>query len=85
MMIPEAWQNDKLMPQDKKDFYRYHSVRGRDPHLSSCSSSMRPTGRSASTEGTPWHTLLGDWRCQPPVTSCACSCRPSWSHGTAPR
>ena len=26
MMIPEAWQNDRLMAQDKKDFYRYHSA-----------------------------------------------------------
>ncbi|WIA23003.1 hypothetical protein OEZ85_001356 [Tetradesmus obliquus] len=25
MLIPEAWQNDALMPQEKKDFYRYHS------------------------------------------------------------
>eukprot|EP00798_Chlamydomonas_sp_ICE-L_P026060 gene26060-11762_t len=26
MMIPEAWQNDALMPQDKKDFYMFHSA-----------------------------------------------------------
>ncbi|KAF8066383.1 Glutamate synthase [NADH] [Scenedesmus sp. PABB004] len=26
MLIPEAWQNDALMPQEKKDFYRYHSA-----------------------------------------------------------
>jgi len=26
MMIPEAWQNDALMSQDKKDFYMYHSA-----------------------------------------------------------
>jgi len=26
MLIPEAWQNDALMPQDKKDFYMYHST-----------------------------------------------------------
>ncbi|KAF6263375.1 hypothetical protein COO60DRAFT_459133 [Scenedesmus sp. NREL 46B-D3] len=26
MLIPEAWQNDALMPQEKKDFYRYHST-----------------------------------------------------------
>eukprot|EP00887_Chlorella_sp_A99_P003952 scaffold11.g3952.t1 len=26
MMIPEAWQNDRLMPNDKKDFYRFHSA-----------------------------------------------------------
>lgn len=26
MLIPEAWQNDKLMNQGKKDFYRYHSA-----------------------------------------------------------
>ncbi|KAL0054356.1 hypothetical protein WJX82_007542 [Trebouxia sp. C0006] len=26
MMIPEAWQNDKLMPQNKQDFYRFHSA-----------------------------------------------------------
>jgi glutamate synthase (NADPH) large chain len=25
MMVPEAWQNDQLMPQVKKDFYEYHS------------------------------------------------------------
>lgn len=25
MMIPEAWQNDKLMSQEKKDFYRFYS------------------------------------------------------------
>jgi glutamate synthase domain-containing protein 2/glutamate synthase domain-containing protein 1/glutamate synthase domain-containing protein 3 len=25
MMIPEAWQNDKLMPDSKKAFYQYHS------------------------------------------------------------
>ena len=25
MMIPEAWQNDKLMSREKKDFYRFHS------------------------------------------------------------
>lgn len=25
MMIPEAWQNDSLMGQAKKDFYRFHS------------------------------------------------------------
>ena len=23
LLIPEAWQQDKLMPQYKKDFYRY--------------------------------------------------------------
>jgi glutamate synthase (NADPH/NADH) len=22
-MVPEAWQNDKLMSQEKKDFYRW--------------------------------------------------------------
>ena len=21
MLVPEAWQNDNLMPQEKKDFY----------------------------------------------------------------
>ena len=21
MLVPEAWQNDSLMPQEKKDFY----------------------------------------------------------------
>eukprot|EP00210_Caulerpa_lentillifera_P004796 g4578.t1 len=26
MMIPEAWQNDKLMSQEKKDFYKFHSA-----------------------------------------------------------
>ncbi|KAI7845826.1 hypothetical protein COHA_000736 [Chlorella ohadii] len=26
LMIPEAWQNDKQMPQEKKDFYKYHSA-----------------------------------------------------------
>lgn len=26
LMIPEAWQNDALMPQAKKDFYRYGST-----------------------------------------------------------
>jgi glutamate synthase (NADH) len=26
MMIPEAWQNDEMMPQEKKDFYRFHSA-----------------------------------------------------------
>ncbi|KAK9817844.1 hypothetical protein WJX72_002960 [[Myrmecia] bisecta] len=26
MLIPEAWQNDKLMPQAKKDFYRFNSA-----------------------------------------------------------
>eukprot|EP00877_Chromochloris_zofingiensis_P004027 jgi/Chrzof1/13625/Cz08g04180.t1 len=26
MLIPEAWQNDALMDQDKKNFYRYHSA-----------------------------------------------------------
>ena len=26
LMIPEAWQNDALMPQAKKDFYRYGSA-----------------------------------------------------------
>lgn len=26
MMIPEAWQSDVNMPQDKKDFYEYHSA-----------------------------------------------------------
>jgi glutamate synthase (NADPH) large chain len=25
MLVPEAWQNDELMPQDKRDFYAYHS------------------------------------------------------------
>jgi len=25
MMIPEAWQNDKAMSQEKRDFYEYHS------------------------------------------------------------
>jgi glutamate synthase (NADPH) large chain len=25
MMVPEAWQNDDLMPKAKKDFYEYHS------------------------------------------------------------
>ena len=25
MLVPEAWQNDELMPQYKKDFYEYHS------------------------------------------------------------
>lgn len=25
LLIPEAWQQDKLMPQYKKDFYRYNS------------------------------------------------------------
>ncbi len=25
MVVPEAWQNDHLMPQEKKDFYEYHS------------------------------------------------------------
>ena len=23
MMVPEAWQNDDLMPVNKKDFYRW--------------------------------------------------------------
>lgn len=26
MLIPEAWQNDSLMSQEKKDFYRFHSA-----------------------------------------------------------
>ncbi|MEE8041394.1 MAG: glutamate synthase central domain-containing protein, partial [Pseudomonadales bacterium] len=26
MMIPEAWENDPLMPQPKKDFYDFHST-----------------------------------------------------------
>ena len=26
LMIPEAWQNDKMMPQEKKDFYKFHSA-----------------------------------------------------------
>ncbi|MEH6570967.1 MAG: glutamate synthase large subunit [Halioglobus sp.] len=26
MMIPEAWENDPLMPQTKKDYYDYHST-----------------------------------------------------------
>jgi glutamate synthase (NADPH/NADH) len=26
MLIPEAWQNDKLMDQARKDFYRYHAA-----------------------------------------------------------
>lgn len=26
MCIPEAWQNDKLMSKEKKDFYRFHSA-----------------------------------------------------------
>lgn len=26
MLIPEAWQNDDLMDQEKKDFYRYVSM-----------------------------------------------------------
>src|SRR5690606_3227581 len=26
MMIPEAWQSDVNMPQNKKDFYEYHSA-----------------------------------------------------------
>ena len=26
MLIPEAWQNDPQMDQDRKDFYRYHSA-----------------------------------------------------------
>jgi glutamate synthase (NADPH) large chain len=25
MLVPEAWQNDDLMPKAKKDFYEYHS------------------------------------------------------------
>jgi glutamate synthase domain-containing protein 2/glutamate synthase domain-containing protein 1/glutamate synthase domain-containing protein 3 len=25
MLVPEAWQNDDQMPQNKKDFYEYHS------------------------------------------------------------
>ena len=25
MMIPEAWQSDVNMPQEKRDFYEYHS------------------------------------------------------------
>ncbi|HKO92696.1 MAG TPA: glutamate synthase large subunit [Polyangiaceae bacterium] len=25
MLVPEAWQNDELMPQYKRDFYEYHS------------------------------------------------------------
>jgi len=25
MLVPEAWQNDPLMPQHKRDFYEYHS------------------------------------------------------------
>ena len=26
MLIPEAWQNDALMPRDRRDFYEYHSA-----------------------------------------------------------
>jgi glutamate synthase (NADPH/NADH) large chain len=26
MMIPEAWQSDKNMPKEKRDFYEYHSA-----------------------------------------------------------
>jgi glutamate synthase (NADPH/NADH) large chain len=26
MMIPEAWENNDAMPQNVKDFYRYHSL-----------------------------------------------------------
>lgn len=26
MLIPEAWQNDPLMPQEKRDFYMFHSA-----------------------------------------------------------
>ncbi|KFM26658.1 Glutamate synthase [NADH], amyloplastic [Auxenochlorella protothecoides] len=26
MMVPEAWQNDALMSEEKKDFYRFHSA-----------------------------------------------------------
>jgi hypothetical protein len=29
MLIPEAWQNDALMDQDRKDFYRYSP----SPHI----------------------------------------------------
>ncbi len=25
MLVPEAWQNDELMPREKRDFYEYHS------------------------------------------------------------
>ncbi|MEB2312521.1 MAG: glutamate synthase large subunit [Sorangiineae bacterium] len=25
MLVPEAWQNDPLMPREKRDFYQYHS------------------------------------------------------------
>ncbi|HEY5955227.1 MAG TPA: glutamate synthase subunit alpha, partial [Polyangiaceae bacterium] len=25
MLVPEAWQNDRLMPAQKRDFYAYHS------------------------------------------------------------
>jgi glutamate synthase (NADPH) large chain len=25
MLVPEAWQNDRLMPEQKRDFYAYHS------------------------------------------------------------
>lgn len=25
MLVPEAWQNDRLMPDQKRDFYAYHS------------------------------------------------------------
>ena len=23
-VVPEAWQNDPAMPEEKKDFYRWH-------------------------------------------------------------
>jgi glutamate synthase (NADPH/NADH) len=26
MLIPEAWQNDKLMDEARRDFYRYHAA-----------------------------------------------------------
>ena len=26
MLIPEAWQNDKLMDSARRDFYRYHAA-----------------------------------------------------------
>jgi glutamate synthase domain-containing protein 1 len=26
MLVPEAWQNDPLMPQEKKDFYMHTSA-----------------------------------------------------------
>jgi hypothetical protein len=55
MLVPEAWQNDPLMPQEKKDFYMHTSALVGGRAVGGGSGALPRTG------ATHLHTCLWCW------------------------